>query len=182
MPSGAITGYPGVLAYKMRSGPFNRYNRTRVEEWRAMRCDGQVPIGHVVRRLAEAAEEIDDRKRAQRKTLCPALFRLVKSVANGMGIDRCYVARSGKHHIVFNAGEARAVYLAALPEAMNVLDDPSWRSLYRMFGYQGEAVEPITPLAKRVCAARQTNCHILKSRTTSATGRGHPLLRSRQNV
>ncbi len=116
-PTGALTGYPGVLAYKMRTWgdpKDGRPYKDRIEsimEWRAFHCGAQITIGDIVSKLIHFLEVPGRDELGEEKwlTVRASLRRLVHQAARRLGIERFYVKR-GRQYLMFNAGEAEAVY------------------------------------------------------------------------
>jgi len=133
-PSGRLTGYPGILAYQRRAGSFKQLDKGRIEEWRAMSCDAQVPLHDIVhcvnhweppsdagilsfllnsKLTPEQEVELELRNQKRQKSYHQSISktrRLVHKAASILGITRCYVNRQGKRYLMFNVGEAEAVY------------------------------------------------------------------------
>ncbi len=114
-PLGALTGYPGILAYKLRNNggkPWDGFNPHRMAEWRGLRCDGQVipssVAQHAINLLGgERFWDLDDQSRARLKRIAKGQ---VHRAAKESGIERCFVNKNGRRYLMFNAGEAEAVY------------------------------------------------------------------------
>ncbi len=126
-PPGRLTGYPGILAYKRRSGSFNRFDYERVVEWRAMQCDAQVTLADIVRKLADYRVfndycehyKIEDGQRQKIMGLyLSRIRRRIHKAARELGINRHYTNPKGHKYLMFNLAEAEAVY--------NVLRDRKW--------------------------------------------------------
>ncbi len=106
-PPGALTGYPGILAYKMRSSggkPWDGFDSDRIADWRALKCGGQVTINDIAEKLTgyEVPEGWGKAKARYR--------RAIHKAAKELGIERYFVNKNGRRYLMFNAGEAEAVY------------------------------------------------------------------------
>lgn len=124
-PSGALTGYPGILAYQLRNNggkPWNGENNYyRISEWRGLSCGGQVTINDIAVHLNFEREHPSDgwaRERARYR-------RAIHRAAEALGICRYFTSKNGRRYLMFNAGEAEAVY-EWLAENSMVLVDAYW--------------------------------------------------------
>ena len=113
-PPGALTGYPGILAYKLRKNggkPWDGFNPYRMAEWHGLRCDGQVTVGDiafkVILNLLRSTWDIEEKSQARLKRL---VRDQVHRAANNLGIQRSAFSSNGRRYLMFNAGEAEAVY------------------------------------------------------------------------
>jgi len=113
-PPGALTGYPGILAYEMRGNggkPWDGFNSQRMTEWRGLRCGGQVTVGDVVFKailnLLRSSWDMEDESRAKLKRI---VRDQVGRAANNLGIRRYAFSTNGRRYLMFNVGEAEAVY------------------------------------------------------------------------
>ena len=115
-PPGALTGYPGILAYEMRSNggkPWDGFNPRRIADWRGLRCEGQVTLSsvaeHAILNLlgGEIFWELDAQSRTRLRRV---VRRLVHRAAKELGIERYFVNKNGRRYLMFNAGEAETVY------------------------------------------------------------------------
>ena len=129
-PPGALTGYPGVLAYQFltnRGRPWGKHNPDRIAEQHGLRCGGQVSMGDVafcaMGRLSGSIFDLDDKSRA---SLRRVVRRLVHRAANELGIQRYASSINGyRRYLMFNVGEAEAVY-EWLVDNRSVLVDAYW--------------------------------------------------------
>jgi len=136
-PPGALTGYPGVLAYQFRTNrgrPWGKHNPDRIAEQHGLRCGGQVSMGAVafcaMGRLSGSIFDLDDKSTVNLRRV---VRRLVHRAANTLGIQRYAFSSNGRRYLMFNAGEAEAVY-EWLVDNKSVLVDS-----YRMLKLQQEA-------------------------------------------
>ncbi len=114
-PPGALTGYPGILAYELRTNggkPWDGFNPHRISEWRGLRCDGQITIEPIVSKFVRQFLwpqnlYLDDLGEKSRLALEVSFRRRVHQAAKVLGIQR-YSARNGRRYLMFNAGEAEA--------------------------------------------------------------------------
>lgn len=128
-PPGALTGYPGILAYQFRGNdgkPWDGNNPHRIAEWRGLRCGGQATIGDItfgaILHLLPPTWEMEDKSRARLKRI---VRNQVHRAADDLGIQRCAFSSNGRRYLMFNAGEAEAVY-EWLVENSTVLVDAYW--------------------------------------------------------
>ncbi|MBA7637727.1 hypothetical protein ES703_45374 [subsurface metagenome] len=135
-PPGALTGYPGILAYQMRSNggkPWDGFNPHRMAEWRGLRCGGQVTSGDVafyaMGRLSGSIFDLDYKSSANLRRV---VRRLVHRAAKELGIERYFVNKNGRRYLMFNAGEAEAVYEWLVDNRGRLVD------AYRMLKLQQE--------------------------------------------
>ena len=106
-PPGALTGYPGILAYKMRSNggkPWDGFDSDRIADWRALSCGGQVTINDIAEKLT-GYEDPEGWGKAKAR-----YRRAVHKAAKELGIERYFTNKNGRRYLMFNAGEAEAVY------------------------------------------------------------------------
>lgn len=125
-PVGALTGYPGMLAYRLRNGgkPWNN-NPQCVAEWRGLKCDGQLGVGQVAWHSIYnilGGGRIFDLGPESLARLKGVARDLVHKAANALGIQRYAFSTNGRRYLMFNAGEAEAVY-ERLVENSTVLVD-----------------------------------------------------------
>ncbi len=131
-PTGRLTGYPGVLAYRRRSGNFKDFDRGRVEEWRALQCDAQVRISDITHRVHQQIfpanltyaplydpsrvmsedERIALCEKGNRETAAQmvVIHRAIRRARKGLNITRHYTSKRGWQYRMFNYNEATAVY------------------------------------------------------------------------
>lgn len=133
-PPGFITGYPGVEAHRWRKSLPVVHHR-RLADFRGFRCGGQVTLGVVashakVHLLGSGIWDLEPESRAR-------LERIVKNqvhrAASSLGIRRYAFSTNGRRYLMFNAGEAEAVY-EWLVDNRSVLIDA-----YRLLKLQQEA-------------------------------------------
>ena len=111
-PWGFITGYPGIKAHQWRK-LMPTVDLGRLEEFRGFRCGGQVTSGSVAKHSiynilgGEAIWNLDDKSKAQLRRVARAQ---VYRAANNLGIQRYAFSTNGRRYLMFNAGEAEAVY------------------------------------------------------------------------
>jgi len=139
-PPGALKGYPGILAYHRRAGQFaGAVDPGRIAEWRALKCDAQVTIGDVV-----SAIEIRVINARMTRSFMSHPDRswikgLVHKVADSFGIHRYFISSTnGRHHLMFNAGEACAVADECVAQYGRRFKDLDISQLYRRLGCQTE--------------------------------------------
>jgi len=110
-PEGFITGYAGIRAYQWRQWMPAVHHR-RLEEFRGFRCGGQITLGAVVNRaicqlLGSKDCELEDKS-------CDRLKRVamdqVRRAADILGVRRYAFSSNGRRYLMFNVGEAEAVY------------------------------------------------------------------------
>jgi len=104
------------MAYKRRAGSFAHLDYHRITEWRAMQCDAQITLKDIVHRLANYQAfppdlEYDQYQKIQ-KLYDSHIRRDIHKVAGELGITRYYVNQKGHKYLMFNIGEAEAVYSA----------------------------------------------------------------------
>lgn len=110
-PMEALTGYPGVLAYRCRNfgRPWNGDTSSygRINEWRALKSGGQVTMYDIVCSIDPSAyhsqQPTDLKRRAQ-------LYRLVHEASTSVGVTRFFVNKNGRRYRMFNVAEAEAVW------------------------------------------------------------------------
>ena len=125
-PPGHLTGYAGVLAHRVRQRGMNmteRCNQYVLDEFRAMKCDAQVPLWEIIDRLTDwsafydycAQHGIDSASKPPQWVQLLACYkrrvrRDIHRVAKQMGITRYAPSkRPGYRFLMFNAAEAQAV-------------------------------------------------------------------------
>jgi len=114
-PPGALTGYPGILAYEMRSNggkPWDGFNPRRIADWRGLRCGGQVTINDIAEKLTlqeHPGYEVPPGYEGWAKAKA-RYRRAVHKAAKELGIERCFVNKNSRRYLMFNVGEAEAVY------------------------------------------------------------------------
>ena len=125
-PSGHLTGYPGVIAHRICERGVNmteRCSRYVLDEFRAMKCDAQVPLWEIIDRLIDwrafydycKQHRIDTASKSPQKVQLLAcckrrVRRDIHRVAKQMGITRYAPSkRPGYRFLMFNAAEAQAV-------------------------------------------------------------------------
>lgn len=142
-PTGGLTGYPGILAYRMRGRMNGDFHPARLAEWRALKCDAQIPISAILRKLCDkrgngglASQrdiffdnmwEVDppeekpgqmEKKNEQAireyRVLEKVLRRNIHRAAHDLGITRHSLSKTGRRYLMFNLGEAEAVYSRCL--------------------------------------------------------------------
>jgi len=137
-PPGALTGYPGILAYELRNNggkPWDGFNPHRMAEWHGLRCGGQVTPGSVAKHAifnllgAERFWDLDDQSRTRLERMARGQ---VHRAANNLGIRRCAFSATGRRYLMFNAGEAEAVYEWVVDNRGRLVD------AYRMLKLQQE--------------------------------------------
>ncbi len=124
-PNGALTGYPGMNAYRLRNWgrPWNNgeYDHFRQAEWRGLSCGGQVTINDIAKKLMlqerlgyevplgdwvrESARCLERWIRASARCR-----RAVHRAAKELRIERYFTNKNGRRYLMFNAGEAEAVF------------------------------------------------------------------------
>jgi len=104
-PSGALTGYPGVFAYKWLNalGAGWDFHYERIDEWRGVRCGGQVA-------LQDIGYKVCPELFSSQKPMHAKLYRAIHQAAKELGIHRFFVNKNGRRYRMFNAGEAELVY------------------------------------------------------------------------
>jgi len=138
-PSGALTGYAGVLAYRRRSGSFtNATDRGRIEEWRALKCDAQMGLGGVVSQLQGL---VPDRDYLSPLLVRPLVRSIVRREAVRCGLNRYFENRNGRRYLMFNYEEAIRTVEACRDAVSKLQVHSSWRTLYRRCGAQVETGE-----------------------------------------
>lgn len=108
-PVGALTGYPGVLAYRLRNcdrpwsggGDYKGLN-----EWRALGCGGQITMSDIACKLKPGLYSSDRSALIQRARV----YRVIHRAAEAVGVRRLFVNKNGRRYLMFNAGEADAVW------------------------------------------------------------------------
>jgi len=127
-PPEALTGYPGVLVYEMRSNggkPWDGFNPHRIADWRGLRCGGQVSIGAIAEKLIlqeYPGYEVPPSWPRGKVRYCRAIHR----AAEALGLCRYFTNKNGRRYLMFNAGEAEAVY-EWLVDNKGVLIDAFWK-------------------------------------------------------
>lgn len=113
-PLGALTGYPGLLAYRIRNWgrPWTAATAsyTRITEWRALGCEGQITMLDMVAQLAPRAVYFPPG--AEAKDVMPFrsnIYRVIHKSATALGIQRAFVNKDGRCYRMFNAGEAELI-------------------------------------------------------------------------
>lgn len=133
-PRGALKGYPGVMAYRRRSGDFRVINKERIAEWRALKCDAQLTVGDVTSAILKRDPydyQVYDK---------PWLTVLVHKVAESLGIRRYFVNRNGRRYLMFNCGEASKIVEVCIPKFIDRLNGLDITQLYKRYGGQGDEV------------------------------------------
>lgn len=123
-PPGFITGYPGIEAHRWRKLLPTVHHR-RLEDFRGFRCGGQVTLGVVVNHAMYSLPytwDLDDKSRAKLRRIA---MDQVHRAANALGIQRYAFSTNGRRYLMFNAGEAEAVY-EWLFDNRRVLLDSYW--------------------------------------------------------
>lgn len=125
-PPGALTGYPGMEAYTLRNSgrPWNNgtYDYGRQAEWRGLSCGGQVLINDIAEKLMlqehpgyEVPPESWQKAKARYR-------RAVHKAAKELGIERYFTNKNGRRYLMFNVGEAEAVYEWLLNNGAKLID------------------------------------------------------------
>lgn len=110
---GALTGYPGINAYRLRNWgkPFNngKHNYYRQAEWRGLGCGGQITIGDIIHEFYYKwwGYNLDKNDRVKIEA---QLRREIHRVAKIIGIDRFFINKNGRRYLMFNVREAEAIY------------------------------------------------------------------------
>ena len=134
-PPGFITGYAGIKAYEwLNSWP----DFKKLEEFRGLRCGGQVTIGVVasqaISHLLGPTWEMEDKSRARLERIARDQ---VHRAANNLGIQRYAFSANGRRYLMFNVGEAEAVYKWLVANKSVLVD------AYRMLTLQQQ--QPVEP-------------------------------------
>lgn len=113
-PAGALTGYPGVLAYRIRNLGRLRDGSVhigRIIEWRSLGCGGQVAIADLMSAWCEVylPYHLSQLNTKSRRRFASVFYGKVHQVAKELSIDRYFVNKSGRRYLMFNAGEAQTV-------------------------------------------------------------------------
>lgn len=132
MPTGALTGYPGIKAYERRSGSFDKIDKNRIVEWRAIKCDAQITLKEVVRPLWNEFYKFN--QCLEYDIAYPTLSRLVHNQATIQNIGRYFVNRSGKRFLMFNISEAIRIVDICLPFCAEIKARPSLATMYKKLG------------------------------------------------
>lgn len=129
-PLGALTGYPGALVYKIRNcgRPWaaDTYSITRITEWRALGCDGQISMTDVANKIHSTVALLQDYWRAEEKdraSFYGKVYRIIHKSATFLDIKRVFVNKNGRCYRMFNVGEADLVYRYALDSYMVELQE-----------------------------------------------------------
>ncbi|MFC1924065.1 hypothetical protein ACFLXA_01690 [Chloroflexota bacterium] len=120
-PVHALTGYPGILSYKLRNNwgqPSSDINPDRIIEWRALKCGGQITQYDIITKLYEvhgasfqAVDELDTNTTIKKQSqVISRMRRAIHIAARQLGISRYYISKNGRRYLMFNAGEAEAVF------------------------------------------------------------------------
>jgi hypothetical protein len=110
-PDGALTGYPGMLAYRLRNcgRPWNgEHYYPRVLDWRGLKCGGQIPLSAIIYRLASQVSLKRDSKFYLR--FAGVVRRWLHEGSKQLQINRHFISATGRRYLMFNVGEAEAVY------------------------------------------------------------------------
>ena len=117
---GALTGYPGVLAYRVRNG----HGPTAYEEWRGLKSSGQLSVGHVAHQVFTYFRyDYTSLQSWQYPAIHARIRRLVHKASSGLGIRRYSVNRRGHKYRTFNVAEAEAVYALAIEMPKPIPED-----------------------------------------------------------
>ena len=110
-PEEVLTGYPGILAHERR----HCRERGQSVDWvgindcRGLCCGGQITISDIIHSffyynsMYRIPNEIIVKIKKQ-------LYKKIHSAAMQLGIKRFYLARNGRHFLMFNVREAEAIY------------------------------------------------------------------------
>jgi len=115
-PIGWIGGLPGIylkrsndLAKKnLYNSSFSPFEMNRIDGYRAYRCDGQIKLLDVVKKLC-TEYEIPWDYHGNGLTRKNRITRIIKKINSDLGIQRFYTDKAGRKHIFFNHGEADSV-------------------------------------------------------------------------
>ena len=115
-PLEALTGYPGIKAYRLRNSgrPWNNteYNYYRQAEWRGLSCGGQVTINDIAEKFILERVKLGECQHPgegwtrEKARYCGAIHQ----AAEALGIYRYFTNKNGRRYLMFNAAEAEAVY------------------------------------------------------------------------
>lgn len=121
-PPGALTGYPGMVAYRLRNcgRPWNgEYYYPRVLDWRGLGCNGQIAPNHIADKFISSCnlyttrgnDDIDWQTEYKLRLAFGRILRHeISKAARDLGIERYFVNKNGRRYLMFNVGEAEAVY------------------------------------------------------------------------
>lgn len=144
-PTGALTGYSGVLAYKARSGNFSTIDKDRISEWRALKCDAQIPLLEVVTQLWNDFYAYHEDY--EYPVAYPIISRIVHTQAGRWNIGRYFTNRNGKKFLMFNIGEAQQIIETCKPICQGIKPKANLMTLYKRLGCLSEIEKDKNTLA-----------------------------------